>query len=388
MPWKQSSLPAVREQLVQALLGARETVAEVCRRFGVSRQTAYKFKSRFLQEGRRGLVDRCRGPKCRGAGRWQRERRAVLCQWRRRSTWGARKLRWWLRQRYPHTRLPAERTVHRWLQTADLVPVRVRRRRVGAAVGGRPTSARRPNDVWTMDLKGWFCTGDGRKVEPLTVRDLMSRFLLSAQPLRRRSETAVRARCRRLFARYGCPRVIRTDLGSPFCGLGPHGLTALSLWWHRLGVRVEFVGRARRVDNNAHEQMHRVLKAETASPPAHHWQAQCRRLQRWCQHYNYRRPHDGLGLRVPAALYRPSRNRPAPLRLPRYPAGWLVRRVRRQGDVCVAGRWRQIGRAFAGLPVGCRPVGHRYEVYFGRLHLGTLTPQLTRHLQPTSRPQS
>jgi len=388
MPWKQSSLPAVRAQLVQALLRARETVAQVCQRFGVSRQTAYKFKARFLREGLRGLVDRRRGPKRRQAGRWRRVRSAVLGQRRRWPTWGARKLRWWLRQHYPQAVLPTERTVHRWLRAADLVPARVRRRRVGVDVAGRPALARRPNDVWTMDLKGWFRTGDGRKVEPLTVRDLASRFVLSAQPLRRRSEAAVRGRCGRLFARYGCPRVIRTDLGSPFCGLGPHGLTALSLWWHRLGVRVEFVGRARRVDNNAHEQMHRVLKAETASPPAHHWRAQCQRLQRWCQRYNYRRPHDGIGLRVPAALYRPSQNRPAALQLPRYPTGWLVRRVRRQGDVCVAGCWRQIGRAFAGLPVGCKPVRAHYEVYFGQLHLGTLAPRLTRHLQPTHWPQT
>jgi transposase InsO family protein len=379
MPWQKSTLPAVRAQLVRAVLAGREPVAQVCRRFGVSRQTAYKFTTRFLREGLAGLTDRRRGPRPRRDPRWARWRRAVLAQRRRRPTWGARKLRWWLRQRQPHGPLPAARTVQRWLAAAGVVAPRRRPRKSGAPARPRWRAARRPNDVWTMDLKGWFRTGDGQRVEPLTVRDLASRYLLAVQPLRRRSEAAVRAVCQRLFARYGQPRAIRTDLGAPFCGNGPHGLTALSLWWHRLGVRVEF---ARAHQNNAHEQMHRVLKAETARPPARRWTAQCQRLRRWRRHYNEARPHESFGLRVPAAVYRAGRHARGRLRAPAYPRTWVVRLVGTRGEVRLAGRARQIGRAFAGLPVGFQPCPVGYAVYFGPLHLGRIELRRGPHLQP------
>jgi len=379
MPWKQTSLPAMRAQLVQAVLARHEPVGQVCRRFGVSRQTAYKYTNRFLREGPCGLADQTRGRKPRTDLRWQGFRRAILAQRRRRPTWGARKLRWWLRQRHAHGHLPAERTLQRWLTHAGVVAPRRRARRAGAAPGVRLRQARQSNDVWTMDLKGWFRTGDGRRCEPLTVRDLGSRYVLAVQPLRRRSDAAVRAVCRRLFARYGWPRAIRTDLGAPFCGSGAHGLTSLSLWWHRLGVQVEF---ARAHQNNAHEQMHRVLKAETAHPPAQHWAAQCQRLRRWREHYNHARPHEALGLRVPAECYRAGSPTLRSLRLPVYPPGWQVRRVRPQGDVRLAGQMRQIGRAFAGLPIGLRPTGAGYQVYFDRLHLGSIEPRRHPHLCP------
>lgn len=227
-----------------------------------------------------------------------------------------------------------------------------------------------------MDLKGWFRTRDGRRVEPLTVRDLASRYLLTVQPVRRRNDATVRTVCRRLFARYGWPRAIRTDLGAPFCGNGPHGFTTLSLWWYRLGLRVEF---AQAHQNNAHEQMHRVLKAETARPPARTWAAQCQRLRRWRQHYNHARPHEALGLRVPAEVYRRGPRTNRTLLRPTYPHHWLVRVVRRQGDVRLTGKTRHIGRAFTGLPVGFRPVGACYEVYFGRLRLGRIDPRHGPH---------
>jgi transposase InsO family protein len=286
---------------------------------------------------------------------------------------GARKLRALLRRAHSGVRLPAERTIHRWLQAAGRVrpapppagPVRAApRTRVG----------RRPNDVWTVDFKGWFRTGDGTRVQLLTVRDLASRYVLGASHVARPDEASV-ARClRRLFRRHGRPQAIRVDRGAPFCGTGPRGWTRLAVGWILHGIAVQFTRRARPQDNGAHEQMHRVLKADTANPPARTLAAQLRRVERWRRWYNEERPHAALGQQPPATRYRPGGRRPWGLpALPLvYPAGWPTLRVDRRGYVCWGGRRRQIGRAFFGLHVGLCVRSTGLAVYFGPHLLGTL----------------
>lgn len=298
MPWQDSSVVEQRLRLVEALIAGGDFAA-TCRRFGISRQTGYKYLARFKKLGGAGLADQPRRP-CQPhqpqADSWRKQ---VLQFRRRRPTWGARKLRWQLRQsEQRRRRLPSERTIQRWLQSAGLIKRRVGPRRSAPPERKRKgTIARRSNHVWSIDLKGWFTSADHKKIEPLTVRDQWSRFILYACHLSPRDERGVRRVCTRLFRRYGAPRIIRCDRGAPFFGDGPHGFSRLSLWWWRLGIRVEFVRRGY-INNNAHEQMHRVLKAE-ASAPAPHLAAQNARLQRWRRDYNHCRPHEALRMRPP-----------------------------------------------------------------------------------------
>lgn len=371
MPWKKSSIIEQREKLVLSILRRREPTRVICRRFGISRQTAYKFLLRFKKQGRSGLKERSRGPRPTQVAQWHEYTRLILRQRRRQPGWGARKLRWWLRERVPRRHLPSERTVERWLRCAGLVR-RIRPRSHPPQWQPRRRRTRRSNEVWTFDWKGWFRTGDAVKLEPLTVRDLGSRYLLWVLPLSARSEAAVRRVCRRLFQTYGCPKTIRTDQGGPFRGNGPYGLTTLSLWWYRLGIAVEFVRRGGGIDNNAHEQMHGVLKRETANPPAKTWQAQLRRLRRWQNYYNHDRPHEAIGQKPPQRRYRPQPGPLPRLLVPTYPDSWLVRTVRFNGDIHLSGQRHYIGRTFAGLPVGCKPVKGGYRVYFHRLALTTI----------------
>ena len=379
MPWKKTLVCEQRYALVRALLTRPQSAKLICERFGITRQTAYKFMRRFLAQGARGLEDISRRPQGESeqARVW---RRRVLRLRQSHRGWGARKLRWLLRQRYSASgqAIPGERTVQRWLAAAGLT--RAVRRRAKCGPAAQATVARRSNHIWTIDLKGWFRTGDGSKIEPLTVRDQWSRFLLWARPLSPRSERNVRRICRRLFRRYGRPTVIRCDRGSPFYGDGPHGLTRLSLWWWRLGIRVEFVRRGR-INNNAHEQMHGVLKAEVAIAPTARLQTQ--RLERWRRRYNEYRPHDALGERTPASRYRPCPAALPQLLKPRYLSGALVRRVHPNGDIAIPG-WRgTIGRAFAGLSVALVPYrSQHYRVYFASLFLGELDLTRTRKLLP------
>ena len=380
MPWKDASVEKQRRDLVDALLVGAEPVVAICRRFGVSRQTAYKFLQRFRADGSMGLRNRAVTAGHAPAPQAIRWGKQILRLRRSEPTWGARKLLWLLRQEGPCRFLPVERTVQRWLKRAGLVVRKKQpRRRVRPTRRPRGRLARRSNEVWTIDLKGWFLTGNRTKIEPLTVRDLWSKYVLWARHLAPRDEAGVRWVCQQLFRRYGRPRVIRCDLGAPFFGDGPHGFTRLSLWWWRLGIGVEFVRRGS-INNNAHEQMHRVMKAELVI--THTAAAQAQHLKSWRRRYNRRRPHDALGGRTPASVYRPRpRLQPVVLRPAHYPRHYLVKRVQQDGSITLPG-WRgSIGRAFGGLRIGLAPAGDRlYRVYFTHLYLGLLDLNRTRRM--------
>jgi putative transposase len=188
------------------------------------------------------------------------------------------------------------------------------------------------------------------------------------------SEAHVAGVMRRLFRRYGLPKALRTDNGAPFGAGGPRGWTSLSAGWVKLGIRMEY-GRPRcPQDNAAHEQMHSVLKKFAATPVSAHPAAQQRRFERWCQHYNQRRPHETLGLRTPAALYQPSpRVLPAVVPSWTYPKTWLRVRLDAKGRYRWQHRQRLIGKAFIGETLGARLIRRDIlAVYFGPHLLGHL----------------
>jgi hypothetical protein len=239
--------------------------------------------------------------------------------------------------------------------------------------------------VWTVDFKGWFRTRDGQRVDPLTVRDLCSRFILGIRLLRHRHEP-VQQYFQALFKRYGKPKVIRVDHGGPFAGDGALDLSRLSAWWLRLNIGVEFIRRACPQDNGAHEQMHRIYKADVAAPAAATPRAQQWRTTRWITDYNRARPHEALEQRVPASLYRKSRRgyqgRLAPLV---YPRRWLKRRVTASGYIRWRGRVRVIGRAFGRQDVGFKPVSPAvHEVYFMHHLIGLLVDTDPGGMRPAS----
>jgi hypothetical protein len=234
--------------------------------------------------------------------------------------------------------------------------------------------ARQPNDVWTLDFKGRERTGDGTGVEPFTVRDLASRLILTVDLGTRPNVRETRRALERIFRRYGLPRVIRSDNGTPFGATGALGFTRLSAWLVKLGIRVEFIAPGRPDQNGAHEQMHRVYKEETWQPAARTLGGQKKRTERWRRSYNEERPHEGIGMRTPAEVYRRSpRKMPKRIRTWRYPKGWQSRLVKGKGMISLGGRGRFIGEAFEGERVGLkwgRP--GVWMVYYGPLLIGEL----------------
>jgi putative transposase len=252
------------------------------------------------------------------------------------------------------------------------------------------TPARHPNHVWTLDFKGWIRTADGVRQEPLTVRDLFSRYGLCIRLLSNQEDRAVRQVLQRLFQLQGLPAIIRVDNGSPFSGKGALGLSRLSVWWRRLGIRVQLTRPARPGDNAAHEQFHGCYQREVIAPgkSADRRQLQ-RRSNRWLLCYNEQRPNEALNGKTPAQLYRPSSRKYAgePLALT-YPRSWIKRRVRNRGNIKWQGRLRPIGRAFVSQTIGLKPVKKKsaaWQVYLDKELIGQLYDQDPTGLRPAIR---
>lgn len=376
MPWNTTCQIKQRLKFLHEFLRHETNLSALCRRYGISRKTAHKWLRRFRDGGRRGLADQGRGPlrlHNRPSAVWLKR----LQRWKRRHpNWGAPKLHWALKRRFGAKGLPSESAMSRWLKRWGMTRARRRRMAHKGPVVDRPplTVAKRPNQVWSMDFKGWFRTGDGTKVEPFTVKDMASRYALAVELLSRQKVQDCRPACESIFEQHGLPEVIRVDNGSPFGSTGALGLTRLSAWWVKLGIKVEFIAPGHPEQNGSHEQFHRVYKAEVLQPPAASLRAQKRRSEDWRRHYNHGRPHEALQMRVPAELYRKSRRKmPKKLKPWRYPAGWESRLVKGNGMIYFRGEGRFVGEAFEGERVGLKPRRPGvWEVYFGPLVVGEL----------------
>lgn len=364
------------------MMERRLSLSAVCREFGISRTCGYKWWRRFKRSGGRGLTDRGRRP--RAAERLKHSWMAKVLQLRRRYGWGARKINALLPRRHGGQVRPSVRTITRWLKLSGAIPQRRRRpsrRRARGQLERREAKA--ANDVWTIDFKGSFLLGDGTRVHALTVRDLASRCVLCVQAVKPDEREVARV-VRRLFKRHGVPREIWTDNGPPFGSNGPYGWSTLSLGWVKLGIRVAFGRPACPGDNAAHEQMHRVLKAEAMRPPSANAAAQQRRFNAWRWRYNHVRPHQSLHMRTPASRYRVRKPRPLlAVQTWQYPPGCRRIRLDSHGRYNWAGKQRWIGRAFAFECVGLRTIdADSHEVYLGRYLLGTVHRNDSGHLRP------
>ena len=375
MPWNTSSSLSRRERFALCALSFTQPFKHTCRDFDVSRKTGYKWLARYRAGGAVAMADQSRRPQHCAKDK-AREWKPRVAQARlQRPHWGAKKLRQRLRELHPRLRLPGVRTIGRWLQQLGLTRARPRRARRGPPVPHPGlTVPRRRHQVWTVDFKGWFFTADGQRQDPLTVREGKSRYLLDIRLLPNQNDAGVRRAMSRIFAREGLPTAIRVDNGAPFGGSGALGLSRLSVWWLRLGIRVEFTRRARPGDNAAHEQMHACYKAEVLREPGANRRAHQRRSDLWREDYNECRPHEALAQRTPASCYgRSARTLPAKLPALRHPTGCIVRRVRPRGAIQWQGRPRHIGRAFGGQSLGFKALSSQHHaVYFGTLLVGEL----------------
>lgn len=378
MSWKQTDEMNERTILIGEWLSQEFNVSELAQRRGISRKTAYKWIKRYEQGGPEGLKDLSRAAHTHPNAISAQIKQAILDWKEARPLWGAPKI---------HSKLiglagcPAESTVSNVLKRHGWIGPQRRRRRATPTPPASLAKASGPNEVWCADFKGWFRVGTGQRCDPLTISDAYSRFLLCCRGLPGAADQrAVRPWFERTFREYGLPRVIRTDNGPPFASVGLGGLSQLAVWWLRLGIQVERIDPGHPEQNGRHERMHRTLKEATIRPAGANLRAQQRVFDRFCEEYNHERPHEALGQKPPATVYRPSRHAyPSKLLCPEYDASWVERAVRSNGEIRWKGTKWFVSESLIGQRIGLKPVAEGlWVIHFMSLELGVLNERQQR----------
>jgi len=371
------------EERIEFGLKAMQTLnfRALCQEYGISAKTGYKWKERFLREGIKGMEEQSRRPQSHAAQLPEETVCEIVRLKLAHRSWGPRKIRELYRRR--HREVASESTFKRVLERAGLTQKR-RRRRAGEAgrvwAGCEGTC---PNQMWTVDFKGWWRSW-GKRCEPLTVRDEYSRYVLELRAMEDARTDSVRRSFERLFERHGLPQAIRSDNGSPFASVhGLLGLSRLSVWWVALGIDLERGRPGHPQDNGAHERLHLDITRELEA--IGEWDQEA--LDVWRQSFNYERPHDSLGMKCPAELYRASERKyegtPEDLDYPQM----CTRRVSACGAIKFERQSLFLSSALAGWSVGLKPLtADRLEVWFGRLLLGQIDPATSSFIRADIRP--
>jgi transposase InsO family protein len=361
MTWRVSTVVDERCGLVRALKAGDESVAVVCRRFGVSRQTAYKWLEREALEGETGLVDRSRRPKT-SPRRTAPDMEERICGLRREHpAWGGRKLHHRLKKLGVEG-VPSPSAITDILTRNHLLADDRRLKR-----DWQRFEAAHPNEMWQMDFKGDFALASGR-CHTLTILDDHSRFNLCLQAYGDQRRGTVQEQLRRVFATYGLPETILVDNGPPWGnGFRPQPHTRLSAWLISLDVRVSHGRPYHPQTRGKDERFHRSLDEEVLL--GQKWQDLSQvqaALDPWREVYNHERPHEALAYEVPSSRYRVSeRELPQRPPAPDYLNTDLVRRVQALGEISFRGKTLRIGKAFSGQPVALRAEDDGlWEVYY------------------------
>jgi putative transposase len=354
MGWMETCAVDERMQFVWTVEKQEETFAEICRQFGVSRKTGYKWLSRYRDEGVAGLADRSRAPHEHPQAVAPAIAERCLALRRTHATWGPVKVRGWLEQHEPENSWPALSTIGALFDREGLtIKRRLRRRSPPSSVPFAECCG--ANDVWCIDFKGWFLTGNGTHCEPLTLCDAHSRYLLRCQVVARTDDNHVWPILGAAFREFGLPKALRSDNGPPFASLGAGGLSKLAVKVIKAGVVPERIAPGKPQQNGRLERLHLTLLQDTAKPPARSLRQQAERFKIFQRVYNEERPHQALDNDTPAAHYTASsRYWDGILREPEYCPDDTIRRVRRSGEIKWQGKLIYITTALTGEPIGLR----------------------------------
>jgi putative transposase len=370
-------------RFVTAAEASEETMTALCRRFGLSRKSGYKWLGRYRLDGIDGLSERSRAPHVHPQAVSAAIAERCVAVRKAHRSWGPVKVRAWLERDEPATTWPAASTIGELFDREGLTIKRRLRRR--CAPSSAPFAAcGEANAVWCIDFKGWFLTGDGTHCEPLTLSDAYSRYLLHCQPLGRTDSEHVWPALEAAFLEFGLPLRLRSDNGPPFASTGAGGLSRLAVKVIKAGVRPERIAPGKPQQNGRLERLHLTLLQDTATPPARSLREQIGRFRDFQRLYNEKRPHAALGNATPAEYYRQSPRRwDGILRAPEYADEVAVRRVHHNGAI----RWRgaeiYLSEVLIGEPVSLveRPDGS-WTVHYGPIELGVIDHRGERLRRP------
>lgn len=376
MPWKETNKMEQKEAFINEMLKNNKPFKHLCAEFGISEKTGHKWKNRFFEKGKAGLLDESKNPS--HPNTIDGDTAAELIRIKNAHVaWGPKKIREIYARAYPNKEVPSLSSVKRILDKAGLVKKRIIRKPASSDCPRlqQQIQASESNDVWCIDFKGWWKSG-GEKCEPLTVRDKLSRKILCVQLMTSKTSEAVRAVMTRLFKTYGLPKAIHSDNGAPFAAAnGTLNLTNLSAWWITLGIIPDRSLKGCPGQNGSLERMHADIAREIEGKDTGGIKTTQVFIDEWVKEYNSVRPNEAIGMKTPDEVYTPSKRKYiGDYDEIDYPIGFLTRRVTGSGEIIVNSIRVSVGFALRGLQVGLRPSVEEniYDVFLTDFLLGTL----------------
>ncbi len=365
MPWKETCVMDEKVHFISAWLRNAYTMSELCDGYGISRPTGYKWAERYKQSGLDGLKACSRRPHHHPMSVPEAIKEQIIEVKLSHQSWGPKKVLDYLRRHEPGRRWPVDSTAGEILKRAG--QVRRRRCRCRVCADSQPFAAcDRSNRVWSADFKGQFHLGNGAWCYPLTITDNYSRYLFECRALASPTKAGVWPWFEWVFREYGLPEAIRSDNGVPFASLALGGISHLSKWWIKLGIKPERIKPGKPSQNGRHERMHRSLKAATALPPKGTMAAQQQAFDVFVPEYNEERSHEALERRTPAEVYQSSdRTYPTILKPIDYDSSYRVRSVRQNGEMRWNGQFVYVSEVLAKERIGLKQIDeHCWQVYF------------------------
>ena len=376
MPWKETNKMEQKEAFINEMLKNNKPFKHLCAEFGISEKTGHKWKNRFFEKGKAGLLDESKNPS--HPNTIDGDTAAELIRIKNAHVaWGPKKIREIYARAYPNKEVPSLSSVKRILDKAGLVKKRIIRKPASSDCPRlqQQIQASESNDVWCIDFKGWWKSG-GEKCEPLTVRDKLSRKILCVQLMTSKTSEAVRAVMTRLFKTYGLPKAIHSDNGAPFAAAnGTLNLTNLSAWWITLGIMPDRSLKGCPGQNGSLERMHADIAREIEGKNTGGIKTTQAFIDEWVKDYNSVRPNEAIGMKTPDEVYTPSKRKYiGDYDEIDYPIGFLTRRVTGSAEIIVNSIRVSVGFALRGLQVGLRPSVEEniYDVFLTDFLLGTL----------------
>jgi len=373
MAWRNTQVTDQRKEFVEMFLDEMYSFTELCEEFCISRKTGYKWIVRFKQEGFEGLADRSKARYTQDSATGEEVIRMILSIRNKYCRWGPRKIHGYLINNYSNDVWPSPTTIAKILNKNGLVQKRKYRKRFPAK--SDPLShAKHPNDVWSIDFKGWFQTKDHVKCDPFTITDAHSRFILHCSKLSSSNGKHVWDTLCNAFTEFGLPKYIRHDNGPPFATCGAGRLSRLSVRLIKAGVIPEWIEPGKPYQNGRHERMHLTLKQEGVHSRELTLKEQQMKFKEFINYFNHDRPHESLGQKTPASVYQSSERKwTGAIKPPEYTEEYVVKRINHGGQLSLNGSEIFIGKTLADEYIGLKEdEDGDWLAYYGPVHLGVI----------------
>lgn len=290
MPWSEVTVMSSKLDFVFLAANDNANISELCRRFGISRKTGYKWIRRYQDEGENGLENHSRRPLSSPRKSAPEVEQMILDLREKHCAWGGRKLRRRLLN-LGNEYVPRESTITEILRRNDKISKE-------ESLKHQPWQRfehEAPNDLWQMDFKGHFATGSGR-CHPLAAVDDYSRFSIMLDACINERATTVKECLISAFETYGLPRRILMDNGSPW-GRFSDSYSPIEVWLILLGIEISHGRPYHPQTQGKEERFNRTLKAELIGQRYFTDLADCQyHFNQWREIYNHIRPHESLGV--------------------------------------------------------------------------------------------